>query len=227
MKHVLITGGSDGLGKITAQKLGKAGFTVTILANNLEKTKKAAHESGCAYVIADVASAEQVATAVQQAVEQSGPIDILINNAGVWITGRVESNTPAEIEHAFQVNTLGTIYAAHAVLPGMKERKNGRIINVISQAGISAKAERAIYNATKWAITGFTKSLQIEVKPSKVTVVGFYPGAMDTGLFAKVGDHKDRSGALAPGQAADALVSLCNLPPEIDVPEFGIQNINY
>jgi NAD(P)-dependent dehydrogenase (short-subunit alcohol dehydrogenase family) len=227
MKHVLITGGSDGLGKITAQKLVKAGYKVTILANNVEKTEKVAMQIGSAFVVADVASADQVAAAMQQAVEQSGAIDILINNAGIWIIGKVEANSPTEIEQAFKINTLGTIYATHAVVPAMKSRQSGRIINVISQAGLLAKAERTIYNSTKWAITGFTKSLQMELKSSKVTVVGFYPGAMNTGLFAKANDDKDRSEALAPEQAADALVSLCNLPAEIDVPEFGIQNINY
>jgi NAD(P)-dependent dehydrogenase (short-subunit alcohol dehydrogenase family) len=227
MKHVLITGGSDGLGKITAQKLVKAGYKVTILANNAEKTEKVAMQIGSAFVVADVASADQVVTAMQQAVEQSGAIDILINNAGIWVIGKVETNSPTEIEQAFKINTLGTIYATQAVVPAMKTRQNGRIINVISQAGLLAKAERTIYNSTKWAITGFTKSLQMELKSSKITVVGFYPGAMNTGLFAKANDNKDRSEALAPEQAADALVSLCNLPAEIDVPEFGIQNINY
>lgn len=227
MKHILITGGSDGLGKVTAQKLVATGHTVTILSHNAEKTKTAATEIGCAYVVADVNDAAAVAKAVNQAVEQNGAIDTLINNAGVWILGPLETNTSQDIERAVAVNALGTIYCTHAVVPGMKRRGKGRIINVISQGGLYAKAERSVYTASKWAITGFTKCMQAELKPAKVSVTGFYPGAMDTGLFAKVGDTKDRTGELSPAVAADALVYLCNVPDDVDVPEYGVQSLAY
>lgn len=227
MKHVLITGGSDGLGKVAAQKLIEAGYMVTILSHDADKTSAAAEELGCKYVVADVGDPQQVHDAVMLAVEQGGEVDVLINNAGVWIAGPLESNTPADINHAIRVNTLGAIYCTQAVVPAMKQRRSGRVINVISQAGLYGKAERSVYNASKWALTGFTKSLQPELKPFKVGVVGFYPGAMDTGLFAKVGDTKDRNGALNPEMAADALVYLCNQPDQIDIPEFGVQSLEY
>lgn len=223
MKHVFITGGSDGLGKITAQKLVAAGYDVTILSRDEAKTKAAAEEIGCKYMVADVTDAAQLNAALQQ----TGEVDILINNAGNWLAGLLEASTADQIEKVIASNTLGTIYVTHAVVPAMKQRKNGRIINVISQAGLYAKAERSVYNASKWAITGFTKSLQAELKPFHVSVVGFYPGAMATGLFAKAGDMKDRGGALDPAIAADALVYLCGLPDHVVVPEFGIESLDY
>lgn len=227
MKHVLITGGSDGLGKATAQKLVAAGFKVTILSRNEGKTKAAAGELGCEYVIADVSNASEVETAIQRAVTQSGEIDILINNAGVWLAGPLEANTPDDITATIVINTLGTIYCTRAVVGSMKQRKSGRIINISSILGVTAKAERATYAASKWAVTGFTRSMQAELKPYKIGVTGFYPGGMTTGMFAKVGDMKDRSTALDPAIAADQLVHICMLPNSVDVPDFGIQSLDY
>jgi NADP-dependent 3-hydroxy acid dehydrogenase YdfG len=221
MKHILITGGSDGLGKATARKLIAKDYEVTILANDEARTKAAAEELKCKYVVADVADNAQVEKAIQEA----GDIDILINNAGIWIQGALETNNADYIHKVIEVNTLGTIYCTHAVLPGMKQRGKGRIINVISQAGLNAKAERSVYHASKWAITGFTKSMQQELKPAKIAVTGFYPGAM--GLFDKTGNSRDMSRALDPAIAADALVCICDLPDFVDVPELGLQNLEY
>jgi NADP-dependent 3-hydroxy acid dehydrogenase YdfG len=223
MKHILISGGSDGLGKVAAAKLQAAGHSVTILGKDEARTKGAAKEIDCKYVVADVADA----AVVQRAVEQAGQVDVLINSAGLWVQDALDTNDPGRIKEVLEVNTLGTMLMTQAVLPGMKVRKAGRIINVISQAGLSAKAERAPYNASKWAITGFTKSTQLELKPFGIAVTGFYPGAMDTGLFEKSGNARDMSRALDPAIAADALVYICSLPNEVDVPEFGIQSLNY
>lgn len=227
MRHVLITGGSDGLGKATAKKLVDSGFKVTILSHDEQKTKAAADEIGCKFVVADVANAAEVTKAIENATSESGPIHTLINNAGVWIRGKLEENSDDEIKQALEINTLGTIYCTKAVVPSMKENKAGRIINVISQAGLYAKAERAVYNASKWALTGFTKSMQDELKPFNISVVGFYPGAMHTRLFSKVGDMKDRAGAMEPQVAADALLYVCNLADGINIPELGIEDLRY
>jgi NADP-dependent 3-hydroxy acid dehydrogenase YdfG len=174
-------------------------------------------------VVADVANYVQVEKAVQDA----GEIDILINNAGLWIQDGLESNDPDAIQKIIDVNTVGTMYCVRAVLPAMKKRGSGRIINVISQAGLYAKAERAPYNASKWAITGFTKSMQQELKADKIAVTGFYPGALNTHLFDKSGNSRDMNHALDPAIAADALTYICSLPDGVDVPEFGIASLNY
>jgi NADP-dependent 3-hydroxy acid dehydrogenase YdfG len=223
MKRILITGGSDGLGKITAQKLKAAGHEVIILGKDDVKTRSVADEIGCSCVVADVSEA----SAVQDAIKQAGRVDVLINNAGVWIQDALDTNDPAQIKKAMEVNALGPILATQAVVPGMKEQRAGRIINVISQAGLSVKAERASYNASKWALTGFTKSMQVELRPFGVSVVGFYPGALNTGMFTKSGNARDMSKALDPAIAADTLVFICSQPDHVDIPEFGIQSLEY
>lgn len=227
MKHILITGGTDGIGKAAAQKLHQGGHAVTILGREENKTKQIAGEIGCAYVVADVADYEQVAAAVEMAETTTGPIDVLVNNAGIWMSAPITEADPAEIHRVIEVNTLGTIYGCRAVAPAMVERKQGRIINVISQAGLQTSPNRTVYHASKWAITGFTKALKDELRGSHIAVTGFYPGAINTQFFAKQGDMKDRSTALAPDAAADVLVYLCNLPDDIEVPELGVQSLNY
>ncbi len=226
-KHILITGGTDGLGKSTAKKLRQAGFMVTILGKDEAKTKAAADALKCAYVVADIADNGQVEAAIASAIGQNGAIDILINNAGLWIQGALEDNDTDKMHQLIEVNVLGVMYATRAALPAMKARKDGRIINIISQGGLYAKGERAVYTASKWAVTGFTKCMQHELKPFNVGVVGFYPGAMDTPLFDKAGNGRDMSKALDPEQAADALVYLCQQPSGVDIPEFGIQSLSY
>lgn len=227
MKHILITGGTDGIGKVTAEKLIEAGHTVTILGKDEQKSQDTAAEFSCACVVADVTDYEQLQSAVEQAETMNGPIDILINNAGLWAAGPLVEATPDDIRRTLEVNTLGTMYATHVVVPGMIERKSGRIINTISQGGLYAKENRSVYTASKWAITGFTKALQPELREHGISVVGYYPGAMATGFFAKVGDLKDRSNALAPEVAANTLVYICSMPDDVEILEFGVQSINY
>jgi short-subunit dehydrogenase len=125
------------------------------------------------------------------------------------------------------VNALGSIYMTKAVVPAMKQRGSGRIINVISQAGLGAKAERAVYNSSKWAMTGFTKSMQLELRPHGIAVTGFYPGALNTHLFDKTGNSRDMSRALEPEIAADAVVYVCGLADHVEVPEIGIGSLRY
>jgi NAD(P)-dependent dehydrogenase (short-subunit alcohol dehydrogenase family) len=226
-KHVFITGGTDGIGKITAGKLVAAGYTVTVVGLNEAKARETAEEHGASFVVADVSDYSQLEQAVTQAEETNGPIDILINNAGVWLSAPFTETEPEQIKRTIEVSTLGTIYATRLVAPGMRERRSGRVINVISQAGLHAKPLRSVYHASKWAITGFTKSLQEELRVDNISVVGFYPGAMNTQFFAKAGDIKDRSNALAPETAADSLVYLCGLPDNVELLQYGIQSLDY
>ncbi len=224
MKHVLITGGSDGLGKVAAQKLLAAGHDVTILGKNALKTAETAKSVGCNYVIADVTDSD----ALRSALAEAGQIDMLINNAGVWLQGPIDENDSSDVRKVMEVNAVGTMLAAQAVVPAMKQQKRGRIINVISQAGLGSKAERVPYNASKWAVTGFTKSLQQELRPFGISVTGFYPGALNnSALFEKAGNARDMSKALDLDITADVLVYICGLPDNVNVPELGIESLDY
>src|SRR4051812_44921183 len=113
MKTILISGGSDGLGKALATQFSKK-YEVIILSHNKEKTSKAAKEIGCDFVVADVSDYKSVEKAVATVLKKYKTIDCLINNAGVWIEGPLEKNDPKEIARVINVNTTGTIFLAKA-----------------------------------------------------------------------------------------------------------------
>lgn len=221
-KVILISGGSDGLGKALAMKVAIAD-TVVILSHNAEKTKAAAEEVNCDFVCADVSDYERIEIAVAEIIKKYGRIDCLINNAGVWIEGPLVANNPVDIARVLDVNTKGTIFLTKAVIPYMLEKRSGRIINVISQSGLHAKGERTVYHASKWAITGFTDSLRLELESQNISVCGFYPGAIKTDFFKKVGSTKDTSKHLEIDDAVKALEFMIAASESVTIPELGIK----
>lgn len=225
MKHILITGGSDGLGKITARMLRKLGHEVTILTNDEEQAKAVGDEIDVLYTVADVANWKQLSSAVAR-VEKVAPIDVLINCAGTWTAGTLEQNKPETIRDVLDVNVLGTIYATKAVSPGMIEQRRGRIINIISQDAKTVRPERSIYSASKWAVAGFTKSMHDELKPYGVAVSGVYPGLMKTNLFEKNGVERDLRGAIDPVRVAGTLVYLVAQTDDTDIPELSVMSMS-
>lgn len=204
MKHVLITGGTDGLGKYLAEQLVLLGHTVTILGRSEEKTRTVATAIGASYVVADVTEYEAVAAAVNSI---HTPIDILINNAGVWTEGPYDLETKEDIERTMMVNTMGTMYTTRLVLPELKKQGSGEIINIISDAGRRHKAERATYGASKWAITGFTLYLRDELDPLGIAVSAAYPGKFISSLFKKVGVDKDFGNAITIKEVAAPILA--------------------
>ncbi len=225
-KVIVITGGNSGLGKTTA-KILSAKNDVVIFGKNVKEVQETAEELKCESVICDVTDEKQVQNAFSQIIKKYKKIDCLINCAGVWIKGPLEQNTPEEIRNVISVNTIGTILTVHALIPQLKKQQYGRIINVISQAGLTAKPERSIYNASKWAVTGFTKCIQLELAPFNVSVVGFYPGFFHTDIFKKAGDDRtDFSAAMPVEKPAKALGYLVDVDDALLVNTFEIQSLN-
>jgi 3-oxoacyl-[acyl-carrier protein] reductase len=223
MKTILITGGSDGLGKALAEKLAPAN-KVIILARNEAALHKIAEDIGCSYYVCDVRDAKQVAATFAKVFKEHGKLDVLINNAGVIVNAELEAIPDETIENVIATNTLGTIYATKAALKHMKAQKAGLILNVVSTAGLTAKATRSIYNASKWAITGFTKAIQEEAAGYNVRVTGFYPGTIRTNLFAKAGLPLNGK-ALTTEQAVKAIEFVLSCDDEMLIPEIGARHI--
>ncbi len=219
---VLITGATSGLGKETAKLLSLHGHQVVILAPDAKKVAAVAKSIGCVGLVGDIADVVSVHNAVAEVVKKFKRIDVLVNNAGIWLEGELTTNDPAEIKRVIDVNTTGTILMTHAVVPMMKKAKQGLIINVISQAGLSAKPKRAPYYASKWALTGFTKCLQTELPAYGIRVTGVYPGFMATPLFETSGFKRKLDAALDPKEAAKAIAFVVEASPETHIPELGI-----
>ncbi|MCX6752679.1 MAG: SDR family NAD(P)-dependent oxidoreductase [Candidatus Nomurabacteria bacterium] len=224
-KVIVITGGNSGLGKATAEILAPKNHVV-ILGKNTTEVMATAKELKCDGIICDITNAEQVESAFSQVLKKYEKVDCLINCAGVWIKGPIGENNPEEVKNAILVNTFGTMLTTNTLVPHLKKQKHGRIINISSRAGLNARAERSVYNASKWAVTGFTKCLQMELAPFGISVVGFYPGFMHTDLFEKAGDHKENFNMAMPVEKpAKALAYLVDVDEDLLINSFEMESL--
>ena len=197
-----------------------------ILATNEEKMNLVAKENNCFYKVCDVSNYDVVEKAINEIVKEYNKIDVLINNAGLWIQEELDVNNSNRIKSVIEVNLLGTINVSKAVIPSMKANKDGLIININSQAGINHKAERVVYNASKWGVTGFSKSLQDEVAKYGIRVTDVMPGMMKTEMFSKMNIEKNMVNGLDTKEVARLIQFIIDTPSDVMIPEIGIKNIN-
>jgi NADP-dependent 3-hydroxy acid dehydrogenase YdfG len=174
-KVIFITGVSSGLGKHTAEFLSQNGFIV------YGSSRKGNQIEGKVIPLAmDVNDVNSIKNAVDTIIHKEGKIDILINNAGMGISGSIEDASTEEIKLQMDTNFLGMIHVIQAVLPSMRKAGNGTIINMSSLAGICALPFQGLYSASKYAIVGFSDSLRMELKQFKIKVIVVEPGDFHT-----------------------------------------------
>ncbi len=224
-KTIVITGGSDGLGKSLTEHFSKEN-NVIILATNEEKMKSVSNANNCTYKVCDVSDYNNVEKCINEIVNDFNKIDVLINNAGLWIQEELEENDSNRIKSVIEVNLLGVINVSKAVISSMKKQKDGLIININSQAGINHKSERVVYNASKWGVTGFSKSLQDEVAKYGIRVTDVMPGMMKTDMFNKMNIQKNMANGLDTKEVARLIQFIIDTPSDVMIPEVGIKNIN-
>jgi len=206
-KKVLITGGSEGLGFSLAKALISKGCRVIIVARNPDKLKSASDSINSSSLktfvceVSDYRSVNALATEV-------GYVDILINNAGVWLEGSLSDSPYEKIKSVVETNLAGVIYVTKAFLPAMIKRNSGLILNVSSTSGLEGRDGQTAYAASKWGVRGFTESLTLELAKTDVNVFGFYPCGMNTTLFRKAGFDKDVSSWMNTDEVADLLINL-------------------
>jgi short-subunit dehydrogenase len=222
-KTILITGGSDGAGKAIATILSKGKNNIIILARDEKKLKATADSLNADYFVCDISDHEQVAETVEKIIKKHHTIDILVNNAGIWMEGELDENKEDEIKKVIETNTLGHIYMTKAAIPYMKKQKSGLIINIISGAGLYGKSERSVYNASKFAMTGFTRSIEPELEKYGIKVSGVFPGKINTKMFEKLGIEKDMTVALQPHDVAKAVEYIINQPKSVIVTELVLK----
>lgn len=192
-KVVVITGSSSGLGKEIAILLAEQKAKVALVSRSGSELKKVKEEIGIntEYFVCDISNPKAVEETIIEIHKKFGKIDILINNAGVWFEGPLEKHSSEKVKELFDVMALGTIYITTNALPILKKQVEGQILNIVSVAGIETPGAEmgpySPYTAAKYAVSGFTKSLEEELKGTKIKVMGIYPGGMNTLLFKKAG----------------------------------------
>jgi NAD(P)-dependent dehydrogenase (short-subunit alcohol dehydrogenase family) len=175
---VLITGCSSGIGRATALRLHDAGHRVVASARRLETLEDL--PPGIVRVRLDVCDPQSVEAAVREANEKTAGITALVNNAGYGQSGPVELVTEEQVARQFDTNVYGPLRLIRAVLPSMRDRNEGRIVNVSSAAGRFSTPFLGVYCATKFALEALSDALRVEVAPFGVKVVVIEPGPIDT-----------------------------------------------
>lgn len=179
-KVVLITGGSSGIGKAIGEFLHHKGFVVYGTSRNPQQITNSLFP----LLALDVRNTESIAHAVAEVIRVSGRIDIVINNAGVGITGPLEEIPTSEIKANFETNFFGPIEVMKAVLPQMREQRSGMIINITSIAGYMGLPYRSVYSASKGALAIITEALRMEVKAFGIHITDIAPGDFATNIAA-------------------------------------------
>jgi len=206
--NIIITGATSGLGLALVKGLKTAGYTPILTGRNGDKVAALAADLGVAGYCLDVSDPTSIQSVTDEITRDHGPVYGLINNAGIWLEGDFETYAPDAIHAVIDTNTTGTILMTHALLAGMIDRRRGVVINTVSTGALYTRKMISVYAASKWAIRGFTGCLEVECAPKGVRVMGFYPGKIDTGMYASAGIERDLEVAMSPDQGAAMVLAM-------------------
>ncbi len=217
--HVVITGGARGIGRATAEAFLARGAKVSLGDRDLAAAKATGAEIGASAHPVDVADRASYDAFVDAAEAEHGPLDVLVNNAGVMPSGAFLDQDPATDRLTLEVNVQGVLNGMRRVLPGMVERRRGHVVNIASLAGKFPVPGLAVYNASKFAVVGLTAATRLEMAEHGVTLSAVLPSAVDTDLAS--GFDMKPIPKVQPSDIADAVVgSVRHRAAEIAVPRY-------
>ena len=226
-RAAVVTGGTKGIGYAIAEALVREGANVCISGRKEEELERAvnrlsiAGEGSAAGALCDVRDYEQVKALIDHTIEEFDRLDVLINNAGIGVFKSVEELTPAEFRSVLETNLFGVYYCCHEAIPRMKERGGGYIINISSLAGTNAHPQMAAYNASKFALNGFSEAMMQEVREHNIKVSYIMPGSVNT-YFNNKEPSDDKAWQLQPEDIARVVVDLLHhdkrsLPSRVEI----------
>jgi NADP-dependent 3-hydroxy acid dehydrogenase YdfG len=232
-KSVLVTGASSGIGEATALAFAKAGARVAIGARRMERLAELVGRAAGEVLPLelDVTVEESARAAVAVTVERFGGLDVLVNNAGLMLSGPIVGADTSEWTRMVHTNLLGSMYVAHAALPHLLESK-GTLVQVSSTSGRIASAGGGVYSATKFGINAFSEALRQEVTARGVRVVVIEPGFVATELADHISDPAMRARAremagsmrvLQPEDVANAVLYAATQPDHVAVNEIMLR----
>ncbi len=187
-KTVLITGASTGIGYTTAMLFFQRGWNVVATMRSPESATDLANLATVRCLRLDVTDAASITAAISHTISEFGAIDVLINNAGYALMGAFEACTPEQIERQFATNVFGLMAVTRAILPHFRDRQAGVIVNIASIGGRMAFPAYSLYHSTKWAVEGFSDSLQYELAPFNIQVKIVEPGPIKTDFYGRSPD---------------------------------------
>jgi NADP-dependent 3-hydroxy acid dehydrogenase YdfG len=235
-KIALLTGASSGIGAATAELLAREGVVVAAVARradrlaSLVKSIEAAGGRAAAFA-ADVSEQSGAEAVVQQVLARYGRVDILVNSAGIMRPGDTESSDPAHWREQFDINVLSSMYLSRAVLPGMRQRRDGHIVIISSTAGRLVGAGNVGYTASKHAVNAFADGLRQEIAALGIRVTIIEPGATTTEVALSIPDpeararlnlHVSKEGSMRAEDVGGAIVYALKQPPNVNVREIWI-----
>lgn len=231
-KVALVTGAGKGIGRAIALALAKEGANVVIASRTMKDLQSLAREIGdlgrkALPVEADVTRESNIKSMIQTAVDKFAGLDILINNAGMGVFGRVQELSTQDWDDMFEVNLRGLFICTREALPHLKRKKESMIVNIASLAGKNAFVGGAGYAATKWGVLAFSKCLMLEERDAGVRVLAICPGSVDTRFFdhPSLPNPKDKN-ILHPEDVARTVVEAIKLPQRAMVSEIDIRPTN-
>ncbi|MGI2905425.1 SDR family oxidoreductase [Tolypothrix sp. VBCCA 56010] len=226
-RRALITGASSGIGKATALAFAKAGIDVALVSRSVEKLEAVAVAARHAEVTAkaytvDLASVAQVQESMSAIARDFGDIDILVNNAGMGYTATLSETSLADWQQVIDLNLTSVFQCILGILPSMRDRGQGTIINVASFAGKQAFASWGVYSVSKAGLISLSQALAQEERARGIRVTAICPGAVNTELWdtETVRVKLDRANMLTPEIVAQSILHTALLPPEAVVDEL-------
>ncbi len=222
----LVTGASRGIGFAIARRLAQLGANVAICGRDTARLGAAAVElrrtgAKITAVPADVTRTPQIRVLVKQTLRELGPIDVLVNNAGIGRFGPVHELAPADWDAVLDTNLKSVFLVSGAVVPSMIERKRGHIINIGSLAGKNAFANGSVYCASKWGLLGLSRCMAEDLRQYGIRVSVISPGSVATDFSPHEG--RDTSKMLQPDDVAHAVESLLTQAPQSFISEIDIR----
>ncbi|WP_417597902.1 SDR family oxidoreductase [Oceanospirillum sp.] len=228
---IVITGASSGIGASMAKRFSEEGHPLLLVARRLDNIQALNLPNTLCREV-DVTDRVAFDSAIKDAEAQYGPVDCLINNAGVMLLGQIESQDPDEWRKMFDVNVLALMNGMQAVLEDMKARHSGTIINISSVAGKKSFANHAAYCGTKFAVSAITENVREEVADSGVRVMAICPGAVETELLGHTTSQEiidgyeawktSMGGILVPDDIARTAVFMYTQPQGVNIRDVVI-----
>ena len=210
-KVAVVTGAGRGIGQAIAVELARKGAKVVIASRSVSELEQTARLSGASTVAipTDVRQKDQVHRLLEDAASKAGPIDILVNAAGIGVAGPVVEYTDADFDAVLETNLKSIFLASREVLPSMIARGTGHIINIASIAGKVGSANLAVYCASKFGVVGFSQALAEEVRQHGIRVSVICPGSTDTSFLGSSSKStKSRDRMLTPADVAHAVTMI-------------------